>query len=83
MKKIYLLISLISLALLLSACGSGGDGIQSVTISIVNCDTNTTTPLLSGDTLIKEDDNTTVTIVDVDSVSKTVCVNTGSAHISR
>ena len=86
MKKIYLIISSISLALLLSACG-GGDAVDSAngstSISIVMCDTNTTTPLQSGDTIVKDTDNTTLTITDIDQTSKTVCVDAGSAHIVR
>lgn len=86
MKNIYLILSSIGLALLLSACGGGGGGStvdsgdSSTQISVNNCPVYT--DLLVGDTLVKEDDNTTVTIRDTDG-NKDVCVNTGSAHIVR
>lgn len=84
MRNIYLIISSLSLALFLSACGSGSDGTTNPSnVQVVNCDTNTTTTIYTGNTLVKEDNNTTVTITDIDSSSKTVCVNTGSAHIVR
>lgn len=86
MKNIYLIISSIVLALLLSACGGGGgtgdSGSSSTQIQVVDCDTNTTTPLLSGDTLVQETDDTTVTITDTNG-DKEVCVDTGAAHIVR
>ena len=85
MRNIYLIISSISLALLLSACG-GGDtadsGSSSTQIPVVHCDTNTTTPIEDGDTLVKETDDTTVTITDTDG-DKKVCTDTGDAHLLR
>ena len=93
MKKIYLIISTIGLVLILTACGSGGtrDGItdedtiagdKGNEITVVNCNTNTTTPILEGDTLVSETDDTTVTITDTNG-DKTVCVDTGAAHLLR
>lgn len=89
MKKIYLIISSISLALLLSACGGGSGGTfegvvdsnnSNNTIQVTICPVYTT--LLSNDTLVSESDDTTVTIRDTDGV-KDVCVNTGAAYILR
>jgi len=85
MKRINLILSTISLALLLSACGGGGEtsvgGDSSGQIAVSSCPTYTT--LNSGDTLVKETNDTTVTIRSVDSTTNEVCVNTGSAHILR
>ena len=95
MKKIYLLISSISLALLLTACGGGGstdesrkgvsDGNDSNNgdiVKVVDCSTGEVTSIESGDILLRDTTNTMVTITDTDG-HKTVCVDVGSAHISR
>lgn len=85
MKNIFLLIQIISLALLLSACGEGGGGRTVVggdnTIPITNC--NVYSPLFDGDTVVKETDGTSVKIVDLGGVSREICVLTGAAHIVR
>lgn len=96
MKNYIKYISIVSLtALFLSACG-GEDGSfkgeGSTTISLVGI-TCVTTPtatdidgyetLESGDTIIKDDDNTSISIYhDVDGLKK-VCLVSGSAHILR
>jgi len=86
MKKIYLILNSISLALLLSACGTGdmsedtntGDNVKVV---VTAC--NTYTIIQSGDTLVKDSDNTSIiTVFNSDGLKK-VCVQTGSAHILR
>ena len=98
MKKIYLIISSISLALLLSGCGGGGGtaegdgrttsgggtasgGGGSTNIKVADCYTYTT--LYTGDTLVKETDDTIVTIRDNANDTQDVCVNQGAAHILR
>ncbi len=106
MRNIYLTISSISLALLLSACGGGsggtsvgdgdspssspsggssggssGGGSSSTEIQVTSCETYIA--LLSGDTLVKETDDTVVTIRDNADNTQDVCVNTGAAHILR
>ena len=110
MKKIYLIISSISLALLLSGCGGGGGGTAegdgdipsssgddgstttdgggttsgdggSIIIQVTDCYTYTI--LYTGDTLVKETDDTVVTIRDNADDSQDVCVNQGAAHILR
>ena len=86
MRNIYLIISTISLALFLSACGGGGGGGTSVGgdsstwIQITDCEDYV--PLLDGDTVVKETDDTSVKIVD-SSGDKTICVVSGAAHIVR
>lgn len=85
MKKIVLIISTISLALLFSACG-GGDGEGNFDtgqqkIDITSCETYTT--IQTNDLLVKDDENTTVKIVHDSNSTKTICVVTGSAHLIR
>jgi len=91
MKNRYLLITLMSgLVLLLSACSEGEKGtsvgssdltpIIVTQIDITDCETSI--PLLTGDTVVKETDGTSVKIIDLSS-SKTICVLTGAAHILR
>ena len=73
-----------------SATGSGDTTLGSGEIIIpidVNCTTPATIatyiPLQSGDTIIKEDDNTSVNIYhDLDGTKK-VCLDSGKAHILR
>ncbi len=93
MKHIYLILSLISLVLFFSSCGGnregtvedrGGttDGSDKVKIQKIQVSTcNTYTSIQNGDTLVKETDNTVVTIRDIDSLNKAVCINIGAAHI--
>ncbi len=88
MKKIYLILSLISLVLFFSSCGGRSseldeedikDGEDTLKIQVSKCDTYT--QIQNGDILIKEIDGTVVTIRDIDSLNKAVCVDTGAAHI--
>lgn len=95
MKQYFKLTAIaVSIALFLSACGGEDASFkeESTTISLVGIDCVTTPTatdidgyetLESGDTIIKDDDNTTISIYhDVDGVKK-VCLVSGSAHILR
>ena len=92
MKKIIITLTLIFTSLWFNSCGGGGSGGASVTqIQItVACVTSPTLTdidayitLLSGDTIVKDEDNTTIsTFHDIDGVKK-VCLVSGSAHIVR
>ena len=93
MKKYLLIITVLTLSVLLTACGGGGGtsdeaigGISGGSIVITPCETPHVvanyTLLKSGDTIVKEDDNTTIeTFHNVDG-NKVVCKN-GNAHILR
>ncbi len=81
------------LALLLSACGGGGDASFSNGETIVQVDVNCTgattaaiatyIELNSGDALVKNDNNTSVKIYHDVNGTKKVCLVSGSAHIVR
>lgn len=81
MKKIYLIVTLIT-ALFLSACNDGNGYVASTaTIALQNCEIYT--DLLAGDTLVHDEDNTTIkTVFNVDGSQK-VCILSGAAHIER
>lgn len=90
MRNIYLVISSIVLALLLSACGGAGSSDASFDsgnkkIAVIAC--NTTTPVYTdietGDLLGKEVTPTNVTIIHDTNGNKKVCVVSGSAHLLR
>ena len=90
MKKIYLILSSISLALFFNSCGGGsGDMTDRVDltgtniINVVDCNTNQVTDILRGDTLVRDTNTTIVTLVENVNNTKNVCVNNGSAHIVR
>ena len=89
MKKIYKILTPISLALFLSACGGSGDDASfknsEEKITIVMCDTNNPvfTTIEINDTLVKTNTNTTVQIVHESNDNKKVCVDTGSAYLLR
>lgn len=86
MKKIYLIISSITLALLLSACGGGGGSDASFDdaqnkITLQMCETYT--DIQTGDTIIQNETNTSIKTVFNTDGSKKVCVLSGSAYILR
>ena len=79
--------------LFILGCSEGGDAsfkngaiIVPITVNCIGAsvaDIATYTPLQSGDTLVKDDDNTSVKIYhDVNGIKK-VCLVSGSAHILR
>ena len=85
MRHIYLIISSIALTLLLSACEGGGSDsffLNSETkITIPNCETYEN--ILTGDTIIQDENNTSIkTVFDING-NKKVCTLTGSAYILR
>lgn len=85
MRNIYLIISSITIALLLSACGGGGGGTSeggdTLTITIPACETYEL--LYDGDAVIKNEDNTSVKTVFNTDGTKKICVLSGSASILR
>jgi hypothetical protein len=84
MKKIYLTLSSITLALLLSTCG-GGDSSSfensQTLITIPSCETYE--DIVTGDTVVQDESNTSIKTVFNTDGTKKVCVLTGSAHIVR
>lgn len=86
MKNIILILTLIFITISFNACGedSGGDGLTVIAIS-AQCSSpmNTYETLLSGDTIVKDEDNTTIsTFLDIDGTT-IVCLVSGSGHIVR
>jgi len=84
MRNIYLIISSITLALLLSACGGGGtsEGGDTLKITIPACG-EIYELLYDGDAVIKNEDNTSVKTVFNTDGTKKICVLSGSASILR
>jgi len=98
MRNKITLVVVSAMTLLFSACSDGGDasfknGEITISLKSVQCVTGNPTSsdisnyetLLSGDTLVKEDDNATVIIYhDAGGVKKVCLVDNGSsAHILR
>jgi len=88
-NNIKFVITIFSIALFLSACGSGDAEFSgtSTTVSIVDCNSSVDvadySALQSGDVIVKDEDNTSIsTYHDIDG-NKRVCVDNGSAHIVR
>jgi hypothetical protein len=80
--------SLISTVLILSGCGGGGGGASFTGkqgVPVVSC--NSVNPsyitLQSGDTLVKQMDNTRLEIIHSQNGDKKVCVKSGAAMINR
>ncbi len=93
MRLKVLAITVVSLLFLVGCSGGGGDssfkdGATIIPISII-CkgatvvDIATYIPLQSGDTLVKDDNNTSVKIYHDVSGIKKVCLESGKAHILR
>lgn len=85
MRKIYFITATL-LALLLSACGGGGDtgtfsGNSGIIISIPSCETYE--DVQTGDVLEQTSANTSIKTVFNTNGSKKVCVLSGSANIIR
>ena len=82
MKNIYLIATTITIALFFGACGDSDESpVTNITIS--DCNTSNYTDILAGDTIVQDEDNTSIqTLFNTDSSQK-VCVLTGSAHIVR
>ena len=85
MKKLYIVLTITFAALLLSACGGGGSNGSfsnaEQTIAIPNCETYEN--ILDGDTVIQDQNSTSIKTVFDANGTKKVCVLTGSAHILR
>lgn len=94
-NKIKIAVILIFTALIFTACGGGGSeasfsNAQQKDLININCISNPSNSdiesyiiLNSGDTLVKEDNNATVSIYhDVDGI-KRVCRESGSSYILR
>ena len=96
MRKILIIVLTLTLSFLLNGCGGSGDTTETAnTVDLVACDSNVTnTPceteglpyvcLYKGDTVIKEESNTLVRILDIDhDDTKRICVIKGAAYILR
>jgi len=83
MKKIYLLISAVIIALLFAACGDGviTESENSIKITLKDC--NDYTQIISGDVVVSDEQSTTLTTILDANGSKSICVQSGSAHILR
>ncbi len=86
-------LSLLTLATLsFTACGGGGDDASFANSeTIIDIDVNCTTPATistyitvnSGDVIVKDDENTTISIYHDINNTKKVCLVSGLAHIIR
>ena len=90
--KIATLSLLTLLTLSFTACGGGSDDASFANSeTMIDIDVNCTTPatistyitLHSGDAVVKDDDNTTISIYHDVNGTKKVCLESGSAHIIR
>lgn len=86
MRNIYLIITTITTAFFLSACGGGGGSdasFNNVQNKIIIPDCETYEDIQTGDTIIQDENNTSIkTLFNTDG-SKKVCLLTGSAYILR
>jgi len=94
MKNIVSIITFTFITMGFNACGNGGDasfkdGLIKIPVTIECVQSPTTTDidtyisLQGGDTIVKDEDNTTIsTYHDTDGVKK-ICLVSGSAHIVR
>ncbi len=83
MRSIYI-ITVVILALLLSACSDGDGYFETSTtskVAITVCEIYV--PIQANDILVKEDDNTTIKIVHDANGSRKVCTLIGAAHLVR
>ena len=93
MKNIILVIALIVIGINFNACsgGGGGDASFSSGQQIIQIDVNCTTvadiatyiSLQSNDAIVKNDNNTSVSIYHDLNGTKKICLVSGSAHILR
>ena len=92
LQKLIIILSSLIAVLGLTACGNGGsdasfsDGEQKIDIDI-NCTTpaqvETYINLYSGDTIVKKEDNTSISTYHDTNGTKKVCLVSGSAYILR
>ncbi len=99
MKTTYLLITLLGILIAMSGCGNTVNGFNKSNTTVpteensekIQIETKCTTPLVlstyvelqSGDTLINDEENTSVTLYHDENNEKLVCLNSGKAHIKR
>ena len=88
MKNIIYLVASVLIAISFNACGSSSSSTSTIQIPIdVNCTTpatiNTYIPLQSGDSIVPQEDNTTVSTYHDINGTKRVCLVSGSAYIER
>lgn len=92
MKRIYILINTISLALLLSACGGGsgssGDGLfdsgnTKISLSLCNNTNSSFTAIEDEDLLKKQSADARVNIVHDSNDNKKICLLSGEAYLIR
>jgi hypothetical protein len=86
MRRIYIVSVSFITALFLSACGNGNSLDSSKTPrDIVDCNSTTVitdyTQMYSNDTIINDEDNTTISTYHDTSGNKYVCTQTGKAHL--
>jgi ABC-type Fe3+-hydroxamate transport system substrate-binding protein len=82
MKKIFLIVSIVLVGVF-TGCGGGGGGssFSSGSTAVVLCSTGNYSTLKSGDTVVNDSAGTTVKILHNSNGTKSICVQTGSAHI--
>lgn len=89
MKKIPTTIAIIFIAMGFSACSESGDAAfrnaQTIIPISISCTEAISTyqELLSGDAIVKDDENTTLSIYHDTDGNKKVCLVSGTAHIVR
>ena len=97
MKRKYIIQGTLTLLILASftACGGGSDDASfknsetmididtNCTVSPTQTDIDTYIPVYSGDVIVKDDDNTTISIYHDINNTKKVCLVSGLAHIIR
>jgi hypothetical protein len=85
MKYLKLILIAVILPQLFTACGGGGGTSESDNAGVTKiamC-TEGLTEVNTGDTIIEDEENTVIKVVDTDGVKREVCVVSGSAHIQR
>ena len=99
MKTTYLLITLLGILIAMSGCGNTVNGFNESNTTVpteensekIQIEVKCTTPpvlseymeLQSGDTIIKDEEPSSITLYHDENNEKLVCLNSGKAHIQR
>ncbi len=90
MRNILYITILTLITIIFTSCGNSDSTnttvqteISHVIVLITDCYENNPVNLQTDDTIVKDEDGTTITILHKDDDTKTVCVDNGSAHIVR